>query len=113
MTKHVHMSPPPRRDHSEREGLKLFRLVVAFLVVGAAMVWAGSSGKGEAPIAKLATKLSDRWDQSVAKAPHVLPPLLGRKEAMRGKSAIENTGILGSQAAPSLGARSRGARKAP
>jgi hypothetical protein len=113
MTKHVHMSPPPRREHSEHERPKLFRLVLAFLVFGWAVVWAGSSGRGEAPIAKLASTLSDRWDQSMAKAPHVLPPLLGHSEAMRSKSGIAEMGALGSQAAPALGARSRGARKTP
>jgi hypothetical protein len=113
MTKHVHMSPP-RRESSAHAGAKLFRRVLALFVMGAAIVWAGGNGQGETPVAKFATKLSERWDRSVTRAPHVLTPLLRRAEiGARGTPALEDAGILGSQAAPSLAGRLRGTRKAP
>ena len=118
MTKHVHMSPPSRKEHTGQDGLKFFRLLLAFMVFGFAVVWAGSTGRGEAPLTKLASSLSDRWDeslakaQSVAKAPHVLPPLLKRRDSAHAKSAAEDSGILASQAVPSLGGnRTKAPRK--
>jgi hypothetical protein len=111
MTKHVHMSPPSRKEHTGQDGLKLFRLLLAFLVFGFAVVWAGSSGHGEAPLTKLASTLSDRWDRSVAQAPHVLPPLLKRRDGAHAKPASEASGVLASQAVPSLGGRTKAPRK--
>jgi hypothetical protein len=109
MTKHLHMSPPPRREISQ--GPKLFRRILALVLVGGTLIWAGGNGQDETPVAKFASKLSDRWDQSVVNAPHVLPPLLRRSEKVPGKATMKDAGILGSQAAPSLGGRIRVARK--
>jgi hypothetical protein len=112
MTKHVHMSPPQARESSD--GPKLFRRILAIIVVGGTIVWGGGNGHQEnvaklaTPVTKLASQLSDRWDQSVAKAPHVLPPLLRREDAgAHSKAVMKDASLLGSQAAPSLGARAR------
>ena len=113
------MSPPTPRQDPGQDSSKLIRIFVAFTLFGFAVAWVGTSGRGEAPISKLTSRLSDRWDASVAKAQSaakvspVLTPLLKRREPAHSKSAAQDSGMLGSQAVPSLNStRSKASRKA-